>query len=41
MQLCYDNKSAMIIAHNPVQLDYIKNNLDRDLVVKTHVPTGF
>jgi len=50
MQLYCNNKSTMSIAHNPIKHDktkyieidkhFIKDNLDRGLVVKTHVPTG-
>ena len=46
MQLYYDDKSVMNIAHNPVwhtstkliKIDrhFSKNNLDRDLVIKTY-----
>jgi len=50
MQLCYDNKSFMSIVHNPIQHDMTKHieidrhiidNLDKGLVVTTHVPTRF
>ena len=51
MQLYYDNKSTMSIAHNLIQHDrtkhieidrnFIKDNLDRDLIVTTHVPRVF
>jgi len=45
MQLSYDNKSFMSIAHNPIQQDrskhieidrHIKDNLDKGLVVTIH-----
>nr|KYP56253.1 Copia protein [Cajanus cajan] len=49
VQLYCDNKSAMSIAHKPVQHDrtkhieidkhFIKDNLDRGFVITTHVPT--
>nr|KYP34306.1 Copia protein [Cajanus cajan] len=49
VQLYCDNKSAMSIAHNAVQHDrtkhieidkhFIKDNLDRDFVITTHVST--
>lgn len=49
MQLCYDNNSAMTIAHDQVQHYRTKNigidkhfinkdNLDRGMMVTTHVP---
>jgi len=51
IQLYYNNKSVMNIAHNPVQYDriksieidrhFIKDNLDSDIAVTTHVPTEF
>lgn len=49
VQLHCDNKSAMSIAHNPIQHDrtkhieidrhFIKDNLDRGFVITTHVHT--
>jgi len=51
MQLYYDNKLTMSIVHNLVQHDrtkhieidrhFTKGNLERRLVVTTHVPTIF
>jgi len=51
MQLCCVNKSAMSIVNNPVQHDrtkhieigkqFIKDNLDRCIVLRTHPDIGF
>jgi len=51
MQLYYDNKLVVSIAHSPVQHDgtkyieidryFIKENLDISLLVTTHVLTRF
>ena len=51
MKLYCDNKSATIIAHNPVQHDrtkhieidmnFIKEKLDSRLICTPYVPTGY
>jgi len=50
MELYYDNKSAIAIAHNPVQHDrtkhvevdrhFIKEKLESGLICTLYVPTG-
>jgi len=50
MELYYDNKSAIAIAHNPVQHDrtkhvevdkhFIKEKLESGLICTPYVPTG-